>query len=99
MNDREKSDRQIDSPGNGMTVMRLSKHPLATEGEATPGADDYNPYEDPDGPDPPTAGDVPDFDEPEPQAEFFPSGQPELPPSPLLDSSEWVDPDWPGFLK
>lgn len=34
------------SPGNGMTPMSLSRDPLATEGEATPGPDDYNPYED-----------------------------------------------------
>lgn len=34
------------SPGNGMTPARLSRGPLATEGEATPGPDDYNPYED-----------------------------------------------------
>lgn len=33
------------SPGNGTTPMNLSKAPLATEGEATPGPDDYNPYE------------------------------------------------------
>jgi hypothetical protein len=34
------------SPGNGITPMPLSAAPLATEGEATPGPDDYNPYED-----------------------------------------------------
>lgn len=36
------------SPGNGITPMVLSAGPLATEGEATPGPDDYNPYDDPD---------------------------------------------------
>lgn len=35
------------SPGNGITPMPLSAGPLATEGEATPGPDDYNPYDDP----------------------------------------------------
>lgn len=34
------------SPGNGITPAPLSAEPLATEGEATPGPDDYNPYED-----------------------------------------------------
>lgn len=33
------------SPGNGITEMPLSREPLATEGEATPGPDDYNPYD------------------------------------------------------
>lgn len=33
------------SPGNGITPMPLSRDPLATEGEATPGPDDFNPYE------------------------------------------------------
>jgi hypothetical protein len=33
------------SPGNGITPTPLSAEPLATEGEATPGPDDYNPYE------------------------------------------------------
>lgn len=47
------------SPGNGMTSARLSQDPLATEGEATPGPDDYNPYEDRGGDADPTAGDDP----------------------------------------
>jgi len=34
------------SPGNGITPMPLSAAPLATEGEATAGPDDYNPFED-----------------------------------------------------
>lgn len=33
------------SPGNGTTHIPLSRDPLATEGEATPGPDDYNPYD------------------------------------------------------
>ncbi len=33
------------SPGNGITPIPLSRDPLATEGEATPGPDDVNPYE------------------------------------------------------
>lgn len=33
------------SPGNGMTAQPFSQAPLATEGEATPGPDDWNPYE------------------------------------------------------
>jgi len=33
------------SPGNGTTEIPLSRAPLATEGEATPGPDDYNPYD------------------------------------------------------
>jgi len=33
------------SPGNGMTIKNLSRGPLATEGEATPGPDHINPYE------------------------------------------------------
>jgi hypothetical protein len=33
------------SPGNGTTPIPLSREPLATEGEATPGPDDYNPYD------------------------------------------------------
>ncbi len=33
------------SPGNGITPAPLSRDPLATEGEATPGPDDHNPYE------------------------------------------------------
>ena len=32
------------SPGNGTTCARLSRCPIATEGEATPGPDDENPY-------------------------------------------------------
>lgn len=34
------------SPGNGITPAPLSAEPLATEGEATPGPNDFNPYED-----------------------------------------------------
>lgn len=34
------------SPGNGITPVPISREPLATEGEATSGPDDYNPYED-----------------------------------------------------
>ncbi len=34
------------SPGNGITPIPLSRDPLATEEEATPGPDDYNPFED-----------------------------------------------------
>lgn len=33
------------SPGNGITPVPLSRDPLATEGEATPGPDDWNPYD------------------------------------------------------
>lgn len=33
------------SPGNGITPIPLSRDPLATEGEATPGPDDVNPFE------------------------------------------------------
>ena len=33
------------SPGNGITPIPLSRDPLATEGEATPGPDDENPFE------------------------------------------------------
>lgn len=33
------------SPGNGVTMPNLSVEPLATEGEATAGPDDYNPYD------------------------------------------------------
>jgi len=33
------------SPGNGITPAPLSAEPLATEGEATPGPDDVNPYD------------------------------------------------------
>lgn len=33
------------SPGNGMTSIPLSRDPIATEGEATPGPDDFNPYD------------------------------------------------------
>jgi len=33
------------SPGNGITPAPLSMEPLATEGEATPGPDDQNPYD------------------------------------------------------
>lgn len=32
------------SPGDGITPALLSREPLATEGEATPGPDDWNPY-------------------------------------------------------
>lgn len=63
------------SPGNGITPIPLSRDPLATEGEATPGPDDYNPYEEREAkaeldaqanPDP-TAGDDPFvFDDVEP---------------------------------
>jgi hypothetical protein len=88
MNDRnrEKPDTQIDSPGNGMTVMRLSKFPLATEGEATPGADDYNMFDDPDVDDadlPETAGGIPFLDdvdaEPQTIDPVTPSFRPTLP--------------------
>lgn len=34
------------SPGNGVTPAVLSREPLATEGEATPGPDHINPYDD-----------------------------------------------------
>lgn len=49
------------SPGNGITPMPLSAEPLATEGEATPGPDDENPYEGPParGDTTPTSGDDP----------------------------------------
>lgn len=33
------------SPGNGITPVLLSRDPLATEGEATPGPDDQNPHQ------------------------------------------------------
>lgn len=33
------------SPGDGITPVKMSPEPLATEGEATPGPDDWNPYE------------------------------------------------------
>jgi hypothetical protein len=33
------------SPGDGITEPGLSAEPLATEGEATPGPNDYNPFE------------------------------------------------------
>lgn len=33
------------SPGNGTTEIPLSSEPLATEGEATPGPDELNPYD------------------------------------------------------
>ena len=33
------------SPGNGITPTFMSRAPLATEGEATPGPDDWNPFE------------------------------------------------------
>lgn len=33
------------SPGNGLTPMAISRDPIATEGEATPGPDDWNPYD------------------------------------------------------
>ena len=38
--------REVSSPGQGITEAPLSIDPLATEGEATPGPDDWNPYED-----------------------------------------------------
>lgn len=34
-------------PTPGITAPKLSAEPLATEGEATPGDDDYVPYDDP----------------------------------------------------
>jgi hypothetical protein len=37
------------SPGNGMTPRPISRDPLATESEASPGPDDENPYEEPQG--------------------------------------------------
>lgn len=33
------------SPGDGVTDAALSREPLATEGEATPGPDDENPFD------------------------------------------------------
>lgn len=33
------------SPGDGVTPALLSREPLATEGEATPGPDDVNPFD------------------------------------------------------
>lgn len=33
------------SPGNGITPMPMSRDPLATEGEATAGPDNENPFE------------------------------------------------------
>lgn len=33
------------SPGNGITPALISRDPLATEGEATFGPDDFNPYD------------------------------------------------------
>lgn len=35
----------VGSPGLGITEPMLSVEPLATEGEATPGPDDYNPLD------------------------------------------------------
>lgn len=34
-----------ESPGDGITPALMSREPLATEGEATPGPDDYNPFD------------------------------------------------------
>lgn len=33
------------SPGDGVAPIPMSSEPLATEGEATPGPDDYNPFQ------------------------------------------------------
>lgn len=33
------------SPGDGITEPAMSEEPLATEGEATPGPDDWNPFD------------------------------------------------------
>jgi hypothetical protein len=50
----------------GITEANLTSDPLGTEGEMTPGPDDYNPYED--GADVPEVGDsgpeMPGFDGP-----------------------------------
>lgn len=43
--EKRESEEYGRSPGNGITPMPLSQDPLATEGEATPGPDDVNPYE------------------------------------------------------
>lgn len=36
---------EVNSPGMGTTLPGLSMDPLASEGEATPGPDDFNPFE------------------------------------------------------
>jgi len=93
---REQPDPQIDSPGNGISPIRLSRDPLATEGEATPGPDDYNPYQDPDADDddlPESVGGIPALDEPEKQPPLLLGGPPGL-----ADSDGWIDVDWPDFL-
>jgi hypothetical protein len=40
-------DEPLMRPTPGITAPKLSAEPLATEGEATPGDDDYVPYDDP----------------------------------------------------
>lgn len=47
----------------GVTEPNLSAEPLATEGEATPGADDYVPFDDPEWQD--DSADVPSLSIPE----------------------------------
>ena len=37
--------RELGVPSDGITSVKLSRMPLATEGEATPGPDDWNPYD------------------------------------------------------
>ena len=37
--------RELGVPNDGITSVKLSRAPLATEGEATPGPDDWNPYD------------------------------------------------------
>lgn len=36
---------RVNSPGAGITEPKLSHEPLATEGEATPGPDHINPFD------------------------------------------------------
>jgi len=66
----------------GITPAKLTKDPLGTEGEMTPGPDDYNPYEDHAQQYDPTSGHDPfSFDDIQPRLPDLPSHRidPDLP--------------------
>jgi hypothetical protein len=44
---RQPKETVLGEPTPGITEPRFCRDPLGTEGELTPGPDDYNPYDDP----------------------------------------------------
>lgn len=73
------------SPGDGISPVKMSREPLATEGEATPGPDDYNPFEE---------RETQELmrEQPRNDGELFPT----VPAEPVIESD--VDPEFPPLF-